>query len=75
MSASLPRRNDARVRRRGNALETTTILGGVPAAPRTLFLVRSAATMPRLRTACEQEGPEPLRRRGLLAPPGFLTMA
>lgn len=47
----------------------------IPAAPRTLFLVRAAATMPRLRAACEQEGPEPLRRRGLLAPPDFLTIA
>jgi hypothetical protein len=45
-----------------------------PAAAR-LFLVRSAATMPRLRAACEQEGPEPLRRRGILAPPDFLTVA
>ena len=47
----------------------------IPPAPKTLFLVRSAATMPHLRTACEREGPEPLRRRGLLAPPGFLTIA
>jgi hypothetical protein len=47
----------------------------IPAAPRRLFLVRSAATIPRLRAACEQEGPEPLRRRGLLAPPEFLTIA
>jgi hypothetical protein len=47
----------------------------VPAAPRRLFLVRSAATMPRLRAACEQESPEPLCRRGLLAPPDFLTIA
>jgi hypothetical protein len=47
----------------------------IPAAPRRLFLVRSAATMPRLRAACELDGPEPLRRRGLLAPPDFLTIA
>lgn len=47
----------------------------IPAAPRTLFLVRTAANMPRLRAACEREGPEPLRRRGLLAPPDFLTIA
>jgi hypothetical protein len=47
----------------------------IPPAPKTLFLVRSAATMPRLRAACERDGPEPLRRRGLLAPPGFLTIA
>ncbi|HVT17784.1 MAG TPA: hypothetical protein VHQ90_16600 [Thermoanaerobaculia bacterium] len=47
----------------------------IPPAPRSLFLVRAAATMPRLRAACERDGPEPLRRRGLLAPPDFLTIA
>jgi len=47
----------------------------VPPSPRRLFLVRAAATMPRLRAACEQDGPEPLRRRGLLAPPDFLSIA
>ena len=40
-----------------------------------VFLVRAAAVMPRLRTLCEQHGPEPLRSRGLLAPPEFLTAA
>ena len=47
----------------------------VPPAPERVFLVRSAAKMPRLRESCEREGPEPLRRRGLLAPPDFLTIA
>jgi hypothetical protein len=47
----------------------------VPPAPERRFLVRAAATMPRLRAACEREGPEPLRRRGLLAPPDFLSIA
>jgi hypothetical protein len=47
----------------------------VPAAPERVFLVRAAETLPRLRRLCEQEGPEPLRRRGLLAPPDFLTAA
>jgi hypothetical protein len=47
----------------------------VPPAPQRLFLVRAALTMPRLRAACEREGPEPLRRRGLLAPPDFLSVA
>lgn len=36
------------------------------------YLLKSAATMGRLRTLCEIEGPEPLRRRGLFAPPSFL---
>ena len=47
----------------------------VAAAPRTVFLVRSAETMPRLRKLCEEQGPEPLRRRRILAPPDFLTAA
>lgn len=47
----------------------------VPSAPERLFLVRAASSMPRLRSLCEQEGPEPLRRRGLLAPPEFLKIA
>lgn len=48
---------------------------GVPAAARRLYLVGAAEVMPRLRRLCEEEGPEPLRRRGLLAPPDFLTAA
>src|SRR5262245_9470851 len=48
---------------------------GVPPAPTTIYLVRAAETMPRLRALCEREGPEPLRRRGFLAPPEFLTIA
>jgi hypothetical protein len=47
----------------------------IPPAPERLFLVRAAESLPRLRRLCEDEGPEPLRRRGLLAPPDFLTAA
>jgi len=47
----------------------------VPPAPEKLYLVRAALSMPRLRSLCEREGPEPLRRRGLLAPPEFLSIA
>jgi hypothetical protein len=47
----------------------------VPASPRRIYLVRAAESLPRLRRLCEQEGPEPLRRRGLFAPPDFLTAA
>lgn len=47
----------------------------VPPLGQPFFLVRSAMSMPRLRRTCELEGPEPLRRRGLLAPPDFLTAA
>ncbi|HSN88002.1 MAG TPA: hypothetical protein VL025_14690 [Thermoanaerobaculia bacterium] len=47
----------------------------VPAAPERVVLVRSAASMPRLRESCVWVGPEPIRRRGLMAPPDFLTIA
>lgn len=44
-------------------------------SPTPIYLTRAALTMPRLRRACEAEGPEPLRRRRIFAPPEFLTMA
>lgn len=47
----------------------------VHGSPQRLYLVREASRMPRLRRLCEDQGPEPLRRRGLLAPPEFLTIA
>lgn len=47
----------------------------VSASPSRIYLVRAAHSMPRLRRLCEEEGPEPLRRRGLLAPPNFLEAA
>jgi hypothetical protein len=40
-----------------------------------VFLVKSAQTMRHLRKLCETESPEPLRKRNLLAPPGYLGMA
>lgn len=48
---------------------------GVQRSPKKIWLVRWAESMPRLRRLCEQEGPEPLRRRQVLAPPEFLTIA
>ena len=47
----------------------------VEGAPGPVCLVKAARTMPRLRKLCEEEGPEPLRRRGILAPPEFLRVA
>ena len=44
-------------------------------SPRRIYLVRAAESMPRLRQLCEEEGPEPLRRRKIMAPPEFLTVA
>jgi hypothetical protein len=39
------------------------------------FLLRSAETMKRLRTLCETQAPEPMRKRRLYAPPNFLEFA
>lgn len=36
------------------------------------FLLKAATSMQRLRRLCETEAPEPLRKRGLFAPPNFL---
>lgn len=43
--------------------------------PEPLFLLKSAATMKRLRELCEKESPEPLRKRGFYAPPNYLEFA
>ena len=40
-----------------------------------MFLLRYAATMPRLRRMCELESPEPLRRRRIFAPADYLVAA
>jgi hypothetical protein len=43
--------------------------------PEPIFLVRSTATMKRLRTLCETSSPAPLRKRKLYAPPNYLEFA
>lgn len=40
-----------------------------------MFLVEAATRMRNLRTLCELEFPEPLRKRRIYAPPEFLTFA
>lgn len=40
-----------------------------------VFLLKSAATLRRLRQQCETESPAPLRRRGLYAPANYLSFA
>jgi hypothetical protein len=47
----------------------------VGALPEPVFLLEAATRMKRLRELCERESPEPLRKRGLFAPPDFLTFA
>jgi hypothetical protein len=50
----------------------TSNIGGL-AEP--FFLVAEAERMKNTRVMCEQESPEPLRKRGLLAPPQYLSWA
>ena len=47
----------------------------IGAVPEPMFLLEAATRMKRLRALCEAEAPEPLRKRGLYAPPDFLTFA
>src|ERR1700681_4567278 len=44
----------------------------IGALPEPIYLVKAAATMKHLRTLCELQAPEPLRKRGFYAPPNFL---
>ncbi|MCG3196982.1 MAG: hypothetical protein GHCLOJNM_01463 [bacterium] len=46
-----------------------------PGLGESIFLVESAGKMQRLRKLCEAESPEPLKKRGLLAPPNYLEFA
>jgi hypothetical protein len=40
-----------------------------------VYLLKAAETMKRLRTLCETDAPDPLRKRGFYAPPNFLEFA
>lgn len=44
------------------------------AAPRPVFLVEAAHRSPKLRARVQLESPEPLRKRNVFAPPGYLEM-
>jgi len=46
--------------------------GTITAVPSRVYLVQSAATMPRLRHLCDTESPAPLKQRNLFAPPSYL---
>jgi hypothetical protein len=59
--------------RRGEISPRWTQEIGALAEP--FFLVESATSMKRLKTLCETQSPEPLRRRRLYAPPHFLEFA
>jgi len=59
--------------RAGQAAPTWTREVGPVLEP--VFLLEAATRMKRLRALCESEAPEPLRKRGLYAPPDFLTFA
>lgn len=59
--------------RAGQAAPTWT--REVDGLPEPFFLLEAATRMKRLRALCETESPEPLRKRGLYAPPDFLSFA
>ncbi len=40
--------------------------------PKPIHLLKAAATLKHLKALCEQQAPEPLRKRGFYAPPNFL---
>lgn len=42
--------------------------------PAPIYLVEAATKSPKMRARIEQESPEPLRKRNLFAPPGYLEM-
>lgn len=56
--------------RLGQEIPTWTQAIGPVVEP--IFLLKSASTMKHLRTLCESEAPEPLRKRRLYAPPNYL---
>jgi hypothetical protein len=39
-----------------------------------VYLIEAASRSPRMRARVEQESPEPLRKRNLFAPPGYLAI-
>ena len=59
--------------RAGQSAPSWTLEIGAMVKP--MYLVEAAARMKNLRALCELESPEPLRKRGLYAPPQFLTFA
>lgn len=59
-------------RRAESAPDWTRSIGPVD---QPVYLVRQSLTMPRLRTLCETESPEPLRRRRIFVPPNYLDAA
>ncbi len=44
-------------------------------APERIYLVHAATKSARMRARLERESPEPLRKRNVLAPPNYLTVA
>ena len=48
---------------------------GVGPLAEPVFLVEAAERMKNLRTLCETQAPEPMRKRRLYAPPNFLVFA
>ena len=49
----------------------TQVIGRLPEP---VYLLKAATTMKRLRELCQQQSPEPLRKRNLFAPANYLEM-
>lgn len=58
-----------------SGVEPPSWVHSVPPMSDPMFVVAAAESMPRLRSLCLTDSPEPMRRRGFLAPPDFLTFA
>jgi hypothetical protein len=59
-----------------NALQSPPAwTNNVGAASEDVYLVPSAREMRRTRELCKTQGPEPMRKRRILALPGYLTIA
>lgn len=48
---------------------------GIGPVTEPMFLVAAAERLPSLKQLCQEESPEPLKRRRLFAPPNYLTWA
>ena len=48
---------------------------GIGAVSEPMFLVAAAERLASMRQLCQEESPEPLKRRKLFAPPNYLTWA
>jgi len=56
------------------AQQAPTWVDQIGRLPTPVYLVEAVAKSPKMRARVEQESPEPLRKRNVFAPPGYLEM-